>query len=87
MIPKLTDAMRDALGNNPDGAIEVEDDLTQRRYVLLPKEALPIIAQQELLRELQIGFDQADAGEFVEFDVDEIMAEGRRRKQSKLETS
>ena len=87
MTLKLTDAMRDALGRDPDGVVEVEDDQTQRRYVLLPKEALQAVAQRQLMRELQIGFDQADAGQFVDWDAAEIKSEGRRRLQNKPETA
>ena len=87
MTLKLTDAMREALGRNPEGAIEVEDELTQRRYVLLPKESLHAVAQKELMRELQIGFDQADAGQVVGWDPAEIKSEGRRRLQNEPETA
>ncbi len=87
MTPKLTDAMREALGRDPEGAIEVEDELTQRRYVLLPKESLQAVAQRELVRELQIGFDQADVGRFVDWDAAEIKSEGRRRLQNEPETA
>lgn len=87
MTPKLTDDMRDALGRNPEGTIEVEDELTQQRYVLMPKDAVQEIGRRELLRELQIGFDQADAGEFVAWDTDEIKAEGRRRREGQPENA
>lgn len=33
----------------------------------------------ELRREVAIGIEQADRGEFVEFSADEIKAEGRKR--------
>ena len=41
----------------------------------------------EALREqLQIGFDQADQGRFVDWDPEKIKAEGRRRLQQRSET-
>ena len=87
MTLKLTDAMREALDRDPEGAIEVEDELTQRRCLLLPKEALHTVAQRELMRELQIGFDQANAGQLVDWDATEIKSEGRRRLQNEPETA
>lgn len=34
---------------------------------------------EELRHELQVGFDQADAGQFVDWDLKWIKCEGRRR--------
>lgn len=33
----------------------------------------------ELRAKVQVGIDQADRGEFVEFTAEDVMAEGRRR--------
>ena len=40
-----------------------------------------------LRRELQVGFDQADRGEFVDWDPDKIKAEGREILQRRSQAS
>lgn len=59
MIPKLTSEMRSALSETSGEPIQVEDDLTQLKYVLLP---LP------LFQRLQSFFTDA------EFDVTDAYA-------------
>jgi hypothetical protein len=38
MVPKLTDEMREAVRKNPQRPIEVEDDQTRVRYVLIARD-------------------------------------------------
>ena len=38
----------------------------------------------ELMKDLQVGLDQADAGQFVDWNPDEIKAEARRRLDSSM---
>jgi hypothetical protein len=71
--------MKEALARRPGEPVEVEDEETQDVYLLIPRDELQQWRREALLKELQIGFDQADAGEFFEWDPDEIKAEGRRR--------
>jgi hypothetical protein len=80
MTPKLTDEMRHALRSHPDGPVEIEDAETRQVYVLVAKESFRELIHEELLRELQVGFDQADAGRLSDWDPEEIKAEGRRRQ-------
>jgi len=82
MTPKLTDEMRHALQTHPGQPVEVEDSETRQVYVLVAKEDFRGLVRDELLRELQVGFDQADAGQLVDWNPEEIKAEGRRRLQS-----
>jgi bifunctional DNA-binding transcriptional regulator/antitoxin component of YhaV-PrlF toxin-antitoxin module len=83
MIPKLTDEQRAALSIHPGTAVEVEDEQTRRIYVLVAKDDFRQLVDGSLRRELQIGFDQADAGDVAEWDVEEILAEARRRHASR----
>ena len=48
-------------------------------HVILPLDYARRMFDDYLRRELQIGFDQADRGEFVDWNPDEIKAEGRKR--------
>lgn len=82
MTPKLTDEMRHALRSHPGGPVEIEDAETRKVYVLVAKESFRGMIRDELLRELQIGFDQADAGQFVDWNPADLKAEVRRRLDS-----
>ncbi len=42
--------------------------------------------EETIRRELQIAFDQADAGEWSELDMDEILAEAHRRYRARTES-
>jgi hypothetical protein len=79
MSPKITQEQRDAILANPDCPVEIEDDQTKRIYVLVPKDGFRRMVDDALRRELQIGFDQADAGDVADWDIEEILAEARRR--------
>ena len=87
MIPKLTDEMRQALQYDPDRPVKVEDEQTHRVYVLVSDDAFREMVDEELRRQLQIGLDQADRGEFVDWDPDKIKAEGREILQRRPMTS
>lgn len=43
---------------------------------------LPLPADEVLRRELQVGFDQADAGDVADWDVEEMLRNAHRRAQS-----
>jgi antitoxin ParD1/3/4 len=47
---------------------------------LMPKDAAEI---EKLRRKIAMGIEQADRGEFVDFDAEKIKAEGRRRLAAK----
>ena len=81
MTPKLTDEMREALVQHPDSPLRVRDESTQKLYVLVPEDDLRRMLHEELLRELKIGFDQADRGQVVSWDAHKVKVEGRRRLQ------
>src|SRR4051794_6899047 len=57
MTPKLTEDMREALSRKTGGPIEVEDDRTQKVYVLVEREAFGMLIDDTLRQSLQIGLD------------------------------
>ncbi len=79
MSPKLTDEMRAALMSQPGGLVEIEDDQTHKVYILIEQPQARSLLRDALRRELQIGFDQADRGESEPWDIQETLAEARRR--------
>ena len=79
MIPKLTEEQRQALRDAAGRAVEVEDDQTQRTYVLVAKDEFPQFVEEAIRQELQIGFNQADAGDVADWDIEEMLAEAHRR--------
>ncbi len=82
MVPKLSDEQRQAIESKHGGPIEVQDDRTERTYVLVGRDEFRRMVEDQLRRELQIGFDQADAGDVAEWNVDEMLQEARQRQRS-----
>ena len=79
MILKLTHEMKEALRTQTEEPLEIEDDETNKTYLLVEKEQVSQLFDQWLRRELQIGFDQADTGDLVSWNPEKIKAEGRKR--------
>lgn len=71
--PKLTEEMRRALAQQPGIPLEIEDEATRQLYLIIPKEAFGQLVDEQLRRQLQIGFDQADAGDVVDWDIDAFL--------------
>lgn len=82
MAPKLTPEMRAALAQNPGQPVEVEDEQSQQRYILVDAQSGRALTEQWIREQLQIGVNAADRGEIVPFDPDAIMARGRERLDS-----
>ena len=82
MAPKLTPEMRAALAQHPGQPVEVEDDQSQKRYILVDAQNGRALAEQWIREQLQVGLDAADRGEIVPFDPDAITARGRERLDS-----
>ena len=78
MILKLTEELRLALRANPDKPLRVEDEQTNRVYLVLSEEALPSFWADYIRREVAKGLDAIDRGEVEDWDVQSIKAEGRR---------
>ncbi len=84
MAPKITHQMREALAQHPGRPLEVEDEQTQKVYMLVDAEQGRMLAEQWIREQLQIGLDAAAKGEVVEFNPDAIKAAGRQRLSSSL---
>lgn len=81
MAPKLTntDEIRDALKRDPTKPVRVQDDQTNKFYVIFDEQALPTLWHDYLRREVQRGLDQLDRGESQPLDVEATIAEAHRR--------
>ena len=79
MTPKITPEMRTALANQPGQPVEVQDDETQRVYLLVDAEHGRALTEQWIREQLQQGLDAAARGEVVDFDAESIKARGRDR--------
>lgn len=83
MATKITDEQREALRENAGGPVEVEDDQTQKVYLLIEQHEARRRLGDWLGHELQIGFDQADRGESRPWDIEETLAEAHRRHNAR----
>lgn len=81
MNPKLTDEMREALAKEPGKALRIDDDETNKVYFLVEQDIEIESFDEWILREAEIGRQQALRGELVEFDPEKIKREGRKRLQ------
>lgn len=82
MAPKLTDEQRQALEARPGQPVEIEDDRTQRVYLLVARDDVQTLLDERLRRELQVGFEEAERGDVGDWDIDEMLREARRRRDS-----
>src|SRR4051812_40056351 len=76
MTPKLTDELREGLLRQPGRPIEVEDDRTQKVYILVAREDFSRLVDDSLRQALQIGLDQSDRGESESWDADAFLVVG-----------
>ena len=83
MLPKLSEEQRQAIQNRDGRPVEVEDDHTQRVYVLVARDEFYRLVQQHLRADLQVGFDQADAGDVGEWNIDKMLLAAHQRHSSK----
>jgi hypothetical protein len=83
MILKLTPEMRIALQDHAGQPVKIEDEQSQKVYLLVEEGSAHQLMEQWLCRELQVGFDQAERGDVVEWNADRIKSEGRRRLQER----
>ena len=84
MIAKITptDEQQRVLQTQPEAVVIVNSE-GKATHVVLPIDEARRVLDERLRRELQVGFDQADRGEWVEWDPEKIKEEGRRRLASK----
>ncbi len=79
MAPKITDEQRKAIETHRGEPVRLEDDETNRVYLLVEESQAPQLYEHWLRQQLQQGFDAADRGAVVDWDPERIKAEGRRR--------
>ena len=81
MTPKLTntDEIRDALQREPAKPLRVQDDVTQKVYVIFDEQVLPTLWDEYIPREVQRGIEQLDRGEGQPLDIEATITEARRR--------
>jgi hypothetical protein len=81
MAPKLnnTDEIRNALSSNPTKPLRVQDDQTDKFYVIFDEQALPTLWDDYLRREVLRGLEQLDRGESQPLDIEATIAEANRR--------
>ena len=80
MVPKLSEEQRQLIESMQGRPIEVCDDRTQRIYVLVDRDEFRQLTDNHFRRELQVGFDQADAGDMAAWSVEQMLQEARRRQ-------
>jgi hypothetical protein len=79
MTPKITPEMREALARQPGQPVAVEDDQTQKKYLLVDAASGRAVAEQWIREQLQLGLDAAERGHVADFDPEAIKAAGRGR--------
>ena len=83
---KKNDELQQALDREQGAPVYLVGLDGEATHVVLPIDDARRMFDDYLRRELQLGFDQADRGEFVDWDPDKIKAEGReilkRRSQA-----
>lgn len=73
---ELSDALR-----NAGGPLEVQDPADARSYVIVPKDEYQMLLSHDFEAWLKVGIDHADRGEVKEWNLDEFLADARRRTQ------
>ena len=79
MTPKLSEEQRQAIQNRDGGPVDVEDDRTHRMYVLVARDEIYRLVEEQLRAELQVGLDQADSGDVGEWNVEEMLQAAHSR--------
>ncbi|HUE71497.1 MAG TPA: hypothetical protein VMP01_11490 [Pirellulaceae bacterium] len=79
MILPLSDEMREAIHNAQRQPLELLDEQTGKRYLLVESSEVDQLWEEWVQHSLQPAFDEADRGELRPWDPDRIKAEGRKR--------
>jgi hypothetical protein len=79
MILPLTDAMREALDQAQGQPLELFDERTSKKYLVVESSNVEQLWDEWVRSSLQPAFDEADRGELRPWDPERIKAEGRRR--------
>ncbi len=79
MTPKLTKELREALQREPTKPLRVQDDETNRVYVIFDEQALPTLWDDYIRKEVHHGLAAIARGEVEEWDIEATIAEAKRR--------
>jgi len=81
MTPKISEDQRRALYDRPEGPVEVEDEQSRRRYILVADQwherAARALQREEDLAAIQAGIDDMEAGRVVS--LEEVDAQLRSK--------
>ncbi|MCA9041150.1 MAG: hypothetical protein KDA65_12430 [Planctomycetaceae bacterium] len=72
-IGKLSEEQKEALKNRDLRLLELEDEETHEKFVLLPRSDFQSLFDEKLLSELKVAFEQADKGELETWNGDEFL--------------
>ena len=84
---KKSDELQQALDQGQGALVYLVGLDGEATHVVLSIDDARRMFDDYLRRELQVGFDQADRGEFVDWDPDKIKAEGREMLQRRSQAS
>ena len=84
---KKSDELQQALDQGQGALVYLVSLDGEATHVVLSIDDARRMFDDYLRRELQVGFDQADRGEFVDWDPDKIKAEGREILQRRSQAS
>ena len=84
---KKSDELQQALDQGQGALVYLVGLDGEATHVVLSIDDARRMFDDYLRRELQVGFEQADRGEFVDWDPDKIKAEGREILQRRSQAS
>lgn len=79
MLPRLTDEMRTALHAQDGAPVEIQDEETQKRYLLIERDIGPRLIEAWFKAFVQQGLDDAAAGRVSAWDINEMRRICRQR--------
>lgn len=78
----LTPEMHHALDVSGGTPIQLEDSLTQQRYLLV-EQPIEVTLDEDYIRQgLQVARDEFNRGEYAPWDIEATIAEAQRRHES-----
>ncbi len=77
MAPKITEQIRNAVKEHPGQPIKLQDEQTQKVYLLIDESAMPSLWEEYIRQEVGKGLAAIDRGEVEDWDVESVKAEGR----------
>jgi hypothetical protein len=79
MVLPLTDDQRAAIRQQAGVPLCLADEETQQTFVLVEISEYRKLVEQQLRRELQLSFEQAEHGDVALWNVDEFLAKAKQQ--------